>query len=115
MRPSSSHARPHSRTGRWVRYAYTSTPGTRPPRKPYCLATSSSWILLVDAVAVLNAVRTWSSTLVGLIIPILTDRPLPMIVPGRVWHAPAPAGRASEAAGRPDRVDHQADPRLRQV
>jgi hypothetical protein len=38
-----------------VRYAYTSTPGTSPPRNPSDDATSSSWILLVEAVAVLNA------------------------------------------------------------
>jgi hypothetical protein len=41
-------------------YAYTSTPGTSPPPNPYSRATVSSWIRLVDAVAVLWARRRYS-------------------------------------------------------
>src|SRR2546426_4537 len=40
-------------------YAYTVTPGTSPPRKPYCLATSSEWMRLSDAVAALCALTVY--------------------------------------------------------
>ena len=63
--PCSSQSRPQRAAGGWHRYAYTSTPGTRPPRNPSAAATSSSWILLVDAVAVLNATTEYASTVSG--------------------------------------------------
>ena len=60
--PCRSQSRPHRSAGGWHRYAYTSTPGTRPPRNPSDAATASSWILLADAVAVLNATTEYAST-----------------------------------------------------
>src|SRR4051795_2472452 len=61
MAPPSTHARPQFSAGRWQRYAKTSTPGTSPPRKPRFRATVSSWILLVDCVAVLKATTSYRS------------------------------------------------------
>ena len=40
-------------TGRWIIYAITSTPGTRPPLNPNRRATVSSCILFSDCLAVL--------------------------------------------------------------
>lgn len=47
--PRSSHSRPHVAIMACVAYAYTSTPGTKPPENPNRCATVSSWMRFSDA------------------------------------------------------------------
>src|SRR5436190_21673074 len=59
MPPRPRKSVPQASTSGWVRYANSSTPGTKAPLKPSWRATSSSWILLSDMGSMLCATTSY--------------------------------------------------------